>query len=319
MNAFQPLYDACNTGTNAAKLAVLSDFPSLIDIEPSGLCNQRCLMCPTGLGALGRPQNFMSLETFGKIVDECGRHGTAIRFIGWGEPTLNPNIVDFIVNAFDLGLLTHLNTNGTKIDSYMASGLIDAGLSSLKFSFQGIDRESYLAMRRMDYFEGLLEAIRITHEARGRRKEPFLAVSTSVTNETPEQIAAFRELVSPYVDHVGIGRTVFDFIERDKVPAKQLAKLDAIAGQATDAKRHPSPCPEVWEKVSIHWDGSAVVWCNAYGTEGIIGNVNQTPISDLWRHGVMEAYRERLARDEYSGPLCSVCYDYAGLTEGAAA
>ena len=310
MNAFQPLYDACNTGTNAAKLAVLSDFPSLIDIEPSGLCNQRCLMCPTGLGALGRPQNFMSLETFGKIVDECGRHGTAIRFIGWGEPTLNPNIVDFIVNAFDLGLLTHLNTNGTKIDSYMASALIDAGLSSLKFSFQGIDRESYLAMRRMDYFEGLLGAIRITHEARGRRKEPFLAVSTSVTNETPEQIAAFRELVSPYVDHVGIGRTVFDFIERDKVPAKQLAKLDAVAGQATDAKRHPSPCPEVWEKITIHWDGTGRVCCNDFSGRTNLGNVNTGSIASMWRHHQMEEYRRHLAKDDYSLPHCDTCWSY---------
>lgn len=310
MNVFQPLYDACNTGTNAAKYAALAGFPSLIDIEPSGLCNQRCSMCPTGLMSLGRPQNFMAEATFDKIVWECMEHGTAIRMIGWGEPTLNPNIVEFVSRAYVSGLDTHINTNGTKIDAYMAAALIDAGLSSLKFSFQGVDRESYREMRRSDFFDDLMVAIRTTHEVRGGRALPFLQASTSTTYETDEQIEAFRALVSPYVDQVTVGKTIFDYVDRDKVPERHRARFAAAAAKATDAKRHPSPCPEVWEKVSIHWDGSVVTCCNDFGDLNVLGNVNETSIASMWRHPKMEKYRQRLAADDYSLPLCRTCFSY---------
>src|SRR3990172_8521773 len=148
MNLFAPLYEKCNTGTNAAKYAVLSDFPSLIDIEPSGLCNMRCVFCPTGVGALKRDQGFMKAATFEKIAVECAEHGTAIRMIGWGEPLLNPAIVWFVRRASQLGVLTHINTNASKLSRALAAQLVQAGLSSIKVSFQGADRASYREMRQ---------------------------------------------------------------------------------------------------------------------------------------------------------------------------
>ena len=57
LNPFRPLYAAFNQGDPALKYANLPAFPHMIDVEPAGLCNMRCLMCPTGLQALWRPQD----------------------------------------------------------------------------------------------------------------------------------------------------------------------------------------------------------------------------------------------------------------------
>lgn len=48
-NSFDPLYAECNAGPAAAKHADLAAGPSIVDLEPVGLCNMRCVMCPTGL------------------------------------------------------------------------------------------------------------------------------------------------------------------------------------------------------------------------------------------------------------------------------
>ncbi|MEL0114280.1 MAG: radical SAM protein, partial [Rickettsiales bacterium] len=154
-NPFQPIYDECNAGNSQQKYESLPAFPRLIDLEVTNTCNFRCLMCPTGNYSQHRKAGFMAEETYYKLVEECRPHGTALRYIGWGEPLTHPHIVDFIRAASDANLLTHLNTNGSKMTEEMARALIDAGLKSIKFSFQGVDTKSYAEMRNIDYFDEL--------------------------------------------------------------------------------------------------------------------------------------------------------------------
>lgn len=321
INPFAPLYEGFNSGDPARKWAQMPDFPRMIDLEPAGICNLRCLMCPTGIHALGRPQDFMAWSTYERIVSECAKHGTALRFIGWGEPMLNPRLIDMIKLATEEGLLTHINTNGTQISPSKAYDLIAAGLASIKFSFQGVDAKTYAEMRRADFFEGVIEAIETFRNARGARFLPFIAASTSITTESKAAIESFHALLEPLVDYASSGNTIFGYLNLKAahlLPGQKEMIEKFLDIEQRSAMRHPDPCPEVFDKLSIHWDGSVMVCCNAYGDEGKIGNVNETPIAELWHHPEMEAYRARLSRKEYEGPLCSTCYDYADLTKGAA-
>jgi len=321
VNPFQHLYESCNTGASADKHAALADGPLIVDVEPVGLCNFRCVMCPTGLQALGRPGGFMTRETHAAILDKTEPFGTAIRYIGWGEPLLHPHIAQFIGEASKAGRLTHLNTNGSKLatDVDMARHLVFAGLASIKFSFQGADAESYKAMRRIDFFDGLLEAIEAMRNARGWRSRPFIAASTSTTTETPEMMEAFRARMEPLVDQLTIGKTIFEFIDMAAVPPKQRALLEEAAATETWSKKHPDPCPEIYDKLSIHWNGDVRVCCNDYSGLTNLGNISKNNLREIWRHPTIEAYRKRVGNREYTGPLCGSCYDYAELTAGSKA
>jgi len=316
INPFAGRYATCNTGAPAAKHAVLSDGPIIVDIEPVGLCNFRCVMCPTGLHALGRPGGFMTRETHNAILEKTAPFKSSIRYIGWGEPLMHTQISWFIDAASHDGRLTHLNTNGSKFitDQTVPARLVSAGLSSIKFSFQGADRETYHAMRRVDFFEELLFAIDMMRNARGWNYRPFIAASTTTTTESEETIARFKSRIAPMVDQLTIGKTVFEFIDMAAVQPKQRALLEEAAQHQTVDKRHPDPCPEVYNKLTIHWDGAVRVCCNDYSGTTDLGNIVTDDFADIWRHPTIEAYRERLGRKEYSGPLCGVCYDYADLT-----
>lgn len=311
INPFAPLYHSCNHGTSKGKYDTLPDEPTHIDIEPVGVCNFRCRMCPTGLLALGRPGGFMSQETYTNILEKTTG---AIRMIGWGEPLMHPKIIEFIEQA---NRLTHLNTNGSLMTPDLANRLCKAGLSSIKFSFQGTDPKTYEMMRGQDFFEGLLEAIEMVKTARGDSPFPFIAASTTTTDETPEMIEAFRERISPLVDDLTIGLTIFEFIDFDAVPEKHRDRLLEAKENARVVKNHPVPCPEVFDKLSIHWDGSVHVCCNDYSNVTDCGNINDNDLQEIWRHPVLEKYRATLAENDYSLPLCRDCYDYHELTDGA--
>ena len=321
VNPFAPLYEIQNSGTVETKARDIPAFPRLIDVELTSLCNFRCVMCPTGLLALKRPSGFMSVATFMGIVAECSGYGTALRLIGWGEPTLHPNVVDFVRAAGKVGLLTHINTNASKITPGLAEALVDAGLSSIKFSFQGTDHDTYAEMRQTPFFAGMLRAIEMMRNARATAALPFIAASTSTTYETAEQIETFRAMMEPLVDHLSIGKTTFDYIDQTMIRVKpeQFEQFVRLMGEESLDKQHPDPCSEVWDKLSIAWDGTGRVCCNDATGETDLGKIGEATIEQMWHHPVIEAYRERLARKEYTGPLCSVCYQYMELTPGQAA
>lgn len=319
MNPFQNLYDRFNLGTNQLQSQDMPNGPMMVDIEPVGLCNFRCVMCPTGLQSLTRPGGFMSWPTYKAIVDKTWETNAAIRFIGWGEPTMHPNLIAMVVYASEKGRITHLNTNGSKINDILARKLCQAGLTSIKFSFQGVDRESYAGMRRVDFFDGLLDAIKTVREVRDERDDktrPFIAVSTTTTDEPQDKVDEFKALMEPLVDQLSVGKTIFDYIDFAEVPKRQRERFEKAAAGQTVVKKHPNPCPEVWNKLSIHWDGKAVVCCNDYDNDTCLGNITEDDISDIWNHITMRNYRARLYEDQYHGKLCGSCYDYMDLTKG---
>ena len=305
MNPFQALYAQCHSGTAAEKLANLPDFPRMVDIELTNACNFRCKMCPTGNRKMTRPTGFMEAGTFKKIIDQCFLPGTAIRFIGWGEPTLHPQISGFVAEASSSLLLTHLNTNGSTMTPDLASRLVDAGLKSIKFSFQGTDEKTYAEMRDTDFYAGLIEAIDIMNIARTKKEmfpggftvikaAPYISASTTTTYESPEMIEEFRQEVGPLVDELSVGTTIFGYLGEKQ--DENLSRFD--------------PCPEIYTKLSIQWDGAVVLCCNDFDASIVLGNVNEKSISEIWRHESIEIYRENLAAGRYDNALCVDCWEY---------
>ncbi len=299
----------------------------MLDIELTSSCNFRCLMCPVGNRSLGRAAEFMKHDTFVNILGQSIHGGLeAMRFIGWGEPALHPELCAFIDGATGAGILTHLNTNGSKMTHELARDLVCADLNSIKFSFQGVGRKSYAEMRNVDFFEGMIEAIGVMREAWfhhhagniiGRSLLPWIAASTTTTWETPEMIAEFCERLALLVDELSVGKTIFDFMDLGKAKLRRKDRdtlVRLMSASTGDEKAHPDPCPEVFNKLSIHADGSVVVCCNDYDGVVVLGNVNTDRIEDMWRHPKIEAYRERLARKDYDAPLCVSCFDYLGVT-----
>lgn len=117
----------------------------------------------------------MTRDTFQALLDKTAPFRSALRFIGWGEPTMHPNLAKFVYLAAEAGRLTHLNTNGSLLLTrpLLAQDLVASGLSSIKFSFQGTDPESYYAMRRTDFFDDLLRSIARVRAVRGFNAQPL--------------------------------------------------------------------------------------------------------------------------------------------------
>jgi MoaA/NifB/PqqE/SkfB family radical SAM enzyme len=314
-NPFEPHYRAINTIAPADKLKSLPDFPRIIDVELTNTCNFHCLMCPVGTGAQVRKKGFMSDEVFHRVLDEAAEHGTPLRFILWGEPTLHPKWLDWMAETVDRGLLAHFNTNGSRITEADMRRLVDAGVQSVKFSFQGVDRKSYREMRNTDYYEELLTKVKQLHDIRGDAPYPFIHVSTTITYEGPELVSAFRERVCAFTDKATVGRTElerFD-VSKAKLSDEERAALTRMKGEEHLVRKHPN-CPEVYDKLSVNWDGRVSACCRDFEAVMQVGDVLAQPLAEIWKADKLDFYRRCLARGEYDRfELCRICWDYHGL------
>lgn len=316
-NPFSPLYDACNAGDSKQKHANLPDFPRIIDVEMTNLCNFRCLMCPTGNFSQKRDKGFLSEEVFERILDSIDGHNVGLRFIRWGEPLMHPQLIPFLTAAKAKGALLHLNTNGSHLTEELARALLDVPIDSIKFSFQGVDRKSYAEMRNIDFFDGLIEKIELLHRLRGNSPAPFIQVSTTITYETPAQVEEFHQRFSPLADVVNVGHTSFDWLDLNAVRLRphEVEMLQKLKEVESVERVHPE-CPEVFDKLSINWNGKVTACCMDSDDLMVIGDLNESSLGEIWRCDKMEHYRRMLAdmrHDEL--PLCASCWDTHSLSK----
>jgi len=318
-NPFAHIYHACNESDSQKKYENLALFPRYMDIELTNYCNFRCLMCPTGTHTFQREAGFMSDEIYAKILEEIKEYKTPLRFIRWGEPLLHKNFLKYLKMAKEQGILCHLNTNGSLINDEMINKIIDIGLESIKFSFQGIDSEGYRNVRNIDFFDSLIEVIAKLHKARGEKKYPFIHVSTTITSESLERVEAFKEKLSGITDLVSSGRTIFEYVDQSKtkISEEEKERLKRLTAEENFEKRHPE-CPEVFDKLSINWDGTVTACCADFDNKMLIGDLRKDSLKNIWRCQKMENYRKILAGMHHEKlELCSYCFDYIELQKKA--
>jgi len=314
-NPFSDIYKKCNKGNSKEKLKHLPEFPSLIDIELTNKCNFKCLMCPTGTKMSKRKQGTMSREIFDKIATEIKQYKTPVRFSRWGEPLLHPDLIFFIQEFKKEGILCHINTNGSLLTSDIITSFLQIPLDSIKISFQGVTRETYTEMRNIDLFEFLLNIIKEIFEKRGSNLLPFISASTTITYENRDQVLQFKKQISPYVDDITIGRTVLEYmdVEKIKLSSDEKKTLEKLKQQESVVKKHPE-CIEVFDKLSINWDGTVSACCGDFDNVMMIGDIKKDSLKSIWQSKKMHAYRLLLSEMRHDDlPLCKTCYDYHGL------
>jgi radical SAM protein with 4Fe4S-binding SPASM domain len=130
-----------------------------------------------------------------------------------------------------------------------------------------------------------------------------------------EQQAAFLERIAPICDDANIGATSFDWLDINAVRLKpeEVETLKRLMKHDVLKRVHPE-CPEVFDKLSINWDGQVSACCADSNNQMVVGDVLKQPLRDIWHADSLNTYRHMLAdmrHDEL--PLCKNCWDTHSL------
>jgi len=119
-------------------LCLKPPIPKSVKIEITSRCNYNCEYC--GVKDSKREKKDIDSGLMRELIFECCLNDIQeIGFFLLGEPLLNPKLCDYISYAKSLEIFTFVTTNGSMCNPAQFKKLEDAGLDSLKISFNGDD------------------------------------------------------------------------------------------------------------------------------------------------------------------------------------
>ena len=122
----------------------------------------------------------------------------------FGEPLLDKHLDEYIRYAKELGFTyTFVTTNGYLLDEEKMSSLIEAGLDSIKFSFNGGTKEHYLFAHGVDGFQRVKDNIITLSNYRERKNKTFkIYISSVLTQYTKDDGEEIRKQFEAAVDDI---------------------------------------------------------------------------------------------------------------------
>jgi len=184
-------------------------LPAQVDIDLTNICNQDCYYCNSADHRKSAPVQ-KSYTEYITLLDKLASwrshspnsFGTThtITYPGGGEPTVLNGYEKVIEHTIDLGFLTSITTNGSKLDRLIESVPID---KLRKIAWIGIDIDAGT--------EELYETI--------RRSLTRTSLFGRVTENARQLIAAgvnvdFKCLINPYNDNQQAIDDIFDYVKR---------------------------------------------------------------------------------------------------------
>jgi MoaA/NifB/PqqE/SkfB family radical SAM enzyme len=293
----------------------LRSMPYRYTIDPLNVCNLRCPLCPTGLGTLKRDAGKMEFEKFTQIIDQIEPYAYLAELYNWGEPYLHPRIFDMIAYASQRKISVRMSSNFNRFNEEMARKTVASGLDALTISVDGATQETYARYRRKGNLATVLNNIKLLvaeKERQGSRK-PFIIFRMLINKYNEHEIDEMRAIAEDLgVDTFTTGTLYVDTTNQAQIDewlptTEELSYYDYSAEKLENVWH----CSDLWESVTINWDGGLAPCCWLHDHKNDIANVFDSSIKDIWNGDSYISSRRVFA---FGGPkegpvknICTVC------------
>ncbi len=297
-------------------LVRISHAPLFVSVEPAAVCQLRCPECPVGRrdGGISESRHtdrLMSVDLFRKVLEEVKQYAHTIQFYFQGEPLLNKDLTTMIAEAHETGLYTIVSTNAQAMTKELAEALVQAGLSRIIVSMDGLTQATYGAYRIGGNIEKAKAALRYLRKAKeqcGGKTVIELQCLRLKTNEHE-----WKELKRQYkalgADCLSLKTAqLYDYEKgHDLMPSDaRYSRYEQGADGSYHRKKRSRGCLRVWSGVVVTTTGEVLPCCYDKSHAYSYGNLKDAPIAELFKNEKAMAFR-RAAMSEQP-KICQECW-----------
>ena len=263
-------------------------LPTRLWIEPTSVCNLRCVMCPNK-DLTKAQKGFMDFGLFRKIVDEVKDFAFDVHLLHRGESLLHPEFFEMVKYAHEAGLVTRFHTNGTLLDEDKARRLIASGLDQFAFSFDGFDAETYERTRvNADFEKTMANIVR------------FLEIKKELGARKPVTLVELIDMPG-LRESAARSRAAFEArfkgLPLDRIVVKEYHNWAGDAGRI-ERKEKYSPCTFLWHALIVFWDGSVLPCTQDFFGYYSLGNARDASIAEIWNNDKMVSLRAKVLKGD---------------------
>jgi radical SAM protein with 4Fe4S-binding SPASM domain len=289
------------------KREINTQFPNILNIEPTNRCNLKCVYCPRERASKGI--GIMDWNLYTRIIDEAAEHKQLIMlcFHKDGESFLHPQFIEMIRYAKkkDVAKTLHMNTNALCWTDKVIDELIDSGIDDITVSLDAAWPETYKKHKGSDCLKQVEDRVLHFYERRNKLglKHPFVRVKImEFDGISGEELSNFRdkwEGVADMVQVTGIhnwGGGIEDVKVTDEVSSTRY------------------PCAIMWYVLVINWNGEVTVCSVDWDTEIMIGNANKQTLHQIWNsRKIKEVRRSHIDKKFDKYRVCKDCVVWVSI------
>ncbi len=287
-------------------------LPNSLNIELNNTCNHKCIFCGYHgkYGKVSLTPSVLEIEFVKRVLDESSRLGIGSKEVGFylsGEAFLYNDLAEVISYASAKGFkYIFITTNGALAIPEKMKQVVDSGLSSIRFSINGSDRETYKEMHCKDDFDNVVRNLQWLSEYREKNHIDIgISISCVLTKKTKDIEKRMRDCFERYVDDMIFLPVQVDELRKSDYIDKEIRLVDDT--RATINKDYV--CPIVFNTMYISSDGNVVPCCKAPGTGVSFANLKEDfDLEKAWYGEEYKRYRLIFLEDgNDDGTLCKNC------------
>jgi molybdenum cofactor biosynthesis enzyme MoaA len=273
--------------------------PQQLNFEITAACDAKCIHCPRQ--EMDRPKRHMPWELFQRMTDQAAEMEIPDLFPnGYGEILLIKNLGDY----FDyIASKRHrfriiCNTNGHMMTDEKIDLFIKHKVRLLNITIDGATPETAQTVRVG------LDTLRIEsniHRLLARRRAlgqqfPRVRVGMVLIRQNEHEADAFLRKWTGVVDYVGLAGY-----------STRLGNAKAKVAQSAHV-RETHACVLPFKELNIWSDGKAVLCCEDWNEEHVVGDLNMQTLNEIWRGAVLGKVRQMHASEQgHKVAICAKC------------
>jgi radical SAM protein with 4Fe4S-binding SPASM domain len=286
--------------------------PWTMFIEPTNVCNFRCVYCPTGdtalLKQIGRKNRLMTWELFTKIVDDLKQLPNKLKMLNMykdGESLLHPRFTDMVrlLKDADVSEKIWVKTNGSMLSPEYNERLVRCGLDMIGISVQHVHAQGFfdVAGVRIDY-EKYRANILDLYNRRGS-----MGVSVKIADVGLSE-SDRQKFISDFADRCDyIAIEGLHGWSTSEVKDWKLGTDNSFDGTPRTVK---VACPLVMYMLTVSSNGDVSICNDDFAHIHQIGDANKESIIDIWQGAKLREFRMmHLTGNKSQNAACNNC-DY---------
>jgi len=254
------------------KLKILDDYPPYLQIEPSSICNYRCVFCfETDKSFTNKKNGFMGsmkLDMFKEIINQAEKNIEFISIASRGEPLVCPEISEMLKYTEGKFLNLKINTNASLLDEKKIHAILSSGIKTVVFSADAADEKLYSKLRVNGDLKKVLKNIenfKKIQESNYLDRKIITRVS-GVKFSKEQNFDEMKKLWNGLVDQLAF----VDYNPWENTYIKAANKIE-------------ESCSDLWRRMFIWWDGKCNPCDVDYKSNLSTGKFPEKSIKNLWK------------------------------------
>jgi len=223
---------------------VVDEYPPLVQIEPTSICNYRCVFCYQTDPRLSNKKNGhmgnMDINLFRNLIDQLHGNVEGVTLASRGEPTVHKDLSKMLEYMGGKFLASKLNTNAFLLNDSTSRSILDADIQTLVFSADAASEPLYSQLRVNGNLERVVRNVERFYEIKEREypNSKLITRVSGVRYKSEQSLNDMEKFWKRFVDQVAF----VDYNPWENVYDSSKKEVD-------------EPCSDLWRRMFVWWDG----------------------------------------------------------------